>query len=82
MNSFLNDVAHIVFSKMSLVGVVLFALRLVVLTALEKRDPAHFVLYREALPKDIVAMLAIGFCVAPAADFLDRWIVYPPVLPE
>src|SRR5262249_47766177 len=64
-----------------LIGAALFVVRLVVLTALEKRNPAHLVSYRSVLPRDILAMLVIGFCVAPAADFLDRRIVYPPVLP-
>ncbi len=81
MDTFLNAAAHLLFSKLTLIGVLLFALRLVVLTALEKHNPAHFVSYRKVLPRDIVAMLVIGFGVLPAADFLDRWIVYPPVLP-
>jgi sterol desaturase/sphingolipid hydroxylase (fatty acid hydroxylase superfamily) len=82
MNTLLSTAAHILFSKLMLVGVVLFAFRLVVLTAMEKRNPAYFVPYRKVLPRDILATLVILFGVAPAADFLDRWIVYPPVLPQ
>ena len=63
--------------KVVLVSLVLFGFRLVLLTALEKRDPAHFVPYRMVLPRDILAMLVFAFGVVPAADFIDRWIMYP-----
>jgi sterol desaturase/sphingolipid hydroxylase (fatty acid hydroxylase superfamily) len=65
-----------------LAGLLLFIGRPIVLTAIEKRDPAHFVPYREVLPKDFLAMLVIGFAVFPAADFLDRQIMYWPKLPQ
>jgi len=60
MNTFLNDASHILFSKVTLVGVVLFIFRLVVLTALEKRNPAHSVQYKEVLPRDILATLVFS----------------------
>jgi sterol desaturase/sphingolipid hydroxylase (fatty acid hydroxylase superfamily) len=82
MNSFLHEVAHLVFSKVTLVGVVLLAARLVILTALEKRDPAHVVAYGEVLPKDLLATLAIGFGVFPISNFLNHWIMYEPALPR
>ena len=68
--------------KVVLVSLILFGFRLVLLTALEKRDPAHFVPYRKVLPRDILAMLVFAFGVVPAADFIDRWIMYPPTLPQ
>ena len=45
MDAFLHDIAHTLFSKGTLALVLLFAVRLVVLTALEKRHPAQFVSY-------------------------------------
>jgi sterol desaturase/sphingolipid hydroxylase (fatty acid hydroxylase superfamily) len=47
-----------------------------------ERDPAHFVPYRKVLPKDILAMLVFAFGVVPTAEFIDRWIMYPPALPH
>jgi sterol desaturase/sphingolipid hydroxylase (fatty acid hydroxylase superfamily) len=79
MNIISHDIVHMF--KIALLVAVLIAVRLVVLTAIEKRDPAYTVNYREVIPKDILASLVFVFGVLPAADFLDRWIVYPPVLP-
>ncbi len=80
MDTLRHDVVH--FSKMTLLVVVLIAVRLVLLTAIEKRDPAHFVPYREVVPRDVLVTLVFVFGVLPAADFLDRWIIYPPMLPR
>jgi sterol desaturase/sphingolipid hydroxylase (fatty acid hydroxylase superfamily) len=80
--NFLRDVLHLPSLKTILAVLLLFIIRLIVLTALEKRDPAHFVPYREVLPRDFFAMLVIGFGVVPAADFLDRQIMYYPELPQ
>src|ERR1700760_2376920 len=80
--NFWRDVLHLPSLKLILAVLLLFTVRLIVLTALEKRDPAHVVAYREVLPRDFFAMLVIGFGVVPAADFLDRQIMYYPELPR
>src|SRR4051812_10533682 len=82
METFLHSIVHFFGSKPFLVGLTLFGLRMVLLTALEKRDPAHVVSYRNVLPRDIFVTLIIGFVVLPIADFLDSWIVHYPVLPQ
>jgi sterol desaturase/sphingolipid hydroxylase (fatty acid hydroxylase superfamily) len=80
MDALLHSVSHIVRSNIALL--VFFAARLVILTALEKRDPAYSVSYREVLPRDILVALVFTLAVTPASEFLDRWIIYrPPVLP-
>jgi sterol desaturase/sphingolipid hydroxylase (fatty acid hydroxylase superfamily) len=86
MDAFLHEISHFVFSfvfsKVNLVLALLLVGRLVVLTALEKRDPAHSVSYREVLPRDIFAWVMYGIVVYPAAMFLNRWIMYRPPLPQ
>ena len=82
MDALLHTVVHFFSSKVVLVTLVLFGFRLVLVTALEKMAPAHSVPYWKVLPRDILAMLVCGVGVLPAADFLDRWIVYPPGLPQ
>ena len=64
--NFWRDVLHLPSLKLILAVLLLFTVRLIVLTALEKRDPAHVVAYREVLPRDFFAMLVIGFGVATA----------------
>ena len=76
------DIVRVFFPKVVLVALVLFAFRLVVLTVLEKRNPAHIVAYREVLPKDILVTFVIGFGVFPISNFLNRWIAYEPELPS
>jgi len=75
----LNTVVHFI-PKVVLVGLVLLGLRLVLVTALEKKAPAHFVPYRKVLPRDLVAAVVCGFFVDPSAGFLDSFILEP-VLP-
>jgi sterol desaturase/sphingolipid hydroxylase (fatty acid hydroxylase superfamily) len=82
MSALFHTVIHFFFPKVVLVSLVLFGFRLTLLTALEQAAPAHFVWYREALPQDIRAWLGMTFGVFPAADFLNRWIMYQPTLPQ
>jgi sterol desaturase/sphingolipid hydroxylase (fatty acid hydroxylase superfamily) len=77
----LHTVVHYFFPKVVLVGLVLFGLRLVFVTALEKAAPAHFVPYIKVLPSDILAALVCGFLVFPAANFFDSF-VQEPALPQ
>src|SRR6202000_729124 len=62
--------------------ILLFALRLVFLTAVEKKYPAHEVSYRKALPRDLLATLVCTFAVLPAADYLNKKISFQLVLPD
>jgi sterol desaturase/sphingolipid hydroxylase (fatty acid hydroxylase superfamily) len=78
----LYTVVHVFFPKVILVGLALFAFRLVFVTALEKMAPAHFVPYRKVLPRDFLAVLACAFLVFPAANFLNRYILEQPALPQ
>jgi hypothetical protein len=69
--SVLADFAHSIYqilhSKMTLLLSLLFVFRLIFLTMLEKRNPAHEVSYREVLPLDILATLICSFVVIPTA---------------
>jgi sterol desaturase/sphingolipid hydroxylase (fatty acid hydroxylase superfamily) len=76
----LNAVLHFLFPKVILASIVLFGLRLVLVTALEKAAPAHFVPYREMIPKDFLPVLVCAFFVFPSATFLDSFVLEP-VLP-
>jgi sterol desaturase/sphingolipid hydroxylase (fatty acid hydroxylase superfamily) len=82
MEQFWRAIAGIGPSKGTLFVLALFLVRLVFLTALEKRDPAHVVSYRKALPRDILAATVFSFAVLPAADFFDRRIMFQPMLPS
>jgi sterol desaturase/sphingolipid hydroxylase (fatty acid hydroxylase superfamily) len=82
MEQFWHAIAGIGPSKGTLFVLALFLVRLVFLTALEKRDPAHVVSYRKALPRDILAATVFSFAVLPAADFFDRRIMFQPMLPS
>jgi sterol desaturase/sphingolipid hydroxylase (fatty acid hydroxylase superfamily) len=82
MDALFHTVIHFFFPKVVFVVLVLFGFRLVLLTTLERKAPAHFVSYRKTLPRDILAMLVFIFGVVPASDFLNRWIVYQPTLPQ
>ena len=82
MDALLNATAHALFSKVALVVLTLFALRLIFLTALEKLYPAYCVPYREVLPRDILVALGCGVFIVPAADYFDSWILSPPALPQ
>jgi sterol desaturase/sphingolipid hydroxylase (fatty acid hydroxylase superfamily) len=77
-----HHLMHVAFSKTTLAVFILIAVRLVILTAIEKRAPAYNVPYREVLPRDVLVTLLFVFGVLPAADFLDRHIIYPPMLPQ
>lgn len=61
---------------------VLFCIRLVVVTGLEKMAPARPVSYRTKLPRDTLALMLFIFAIAPASNFLNRWISYQPALPQ
>ena len=82
MDALLNHPLLMRFFKVLLVVAVLTVIRLVVLTALEKRNPAHFVPYREVVPRDLLASVVIVFGVIPASQLIDRWIGYAPILPQ
>ncbi|WP_051026609.1 sterol desaturase family protein [Bradyrhizobium cosmicum] len=82
MQDFLHQLSHLISWKITLVGIALFLIRVVILTALENLNPAHVVEYRKVLPRDFLVALVFFFFVLPAADFLDRRIVYQQSLPE
>ena len=76
------DAIHNMFtSKISLALGLLFVLRLIFLTIIEKRNPAHEISYREVLPFDIIATLIFYLIVIPTSDFLDRKMLPLPDLP-
>jgi sterol desaturase/sphingolipid hydroxylase (fatty acid hydroxylase superfamily) len=79
---FFHAAAHFFFPKVALVTLVLLGIRLVVLTGLEKRAPAHFVRYEDALPRDVLAALIMMFGIIPATNFFNLWFSYQPVLPQ
>jgi hypothetical protein len=68
------DIVRVFFPKVVLVALALFAFRLVVLTLLEKRNPAHVLVYREVLPKDILVNFVICFGVFTISKFLKTMI--------
>jgi sterol desaturase/sphingolipid hydroxylase (fatty acid hydroxylase superfamily) len=82
MDTLLQTAAHFFLSKVVVVTLVLFGLRLVFVTALERRYPAHFVRHKEVMPRDILIALMSGFVVVPIADFFDSWVLSPPTLPQ
>jgi sterol desaturase/sphingolipid hydroxylase (fatty acid hydroxylase superfamily) len=82
MDQIWHEVAHIFSSKVTYGGLALFGMRLIFLTAIEKRYPAHDVSYRKSLPRDILATVVFGFAVLPAADFINNRIMFQPVLPS
>jgi sterol desaturase/sphingolipid hydroxylase (fatty acid hydroxylase superfamily) len=82
MQDLLHQLAQLVSWKIALAGLALLLIRLIVLTALEKTNPAHVVEYKKVMPGDILVTFVFVFIVLPAADYLDQKIVYQPVLPE
>jgi hypothetical protein len=62
------DIVRVFFPRVVLVALVLLAFGLIVLTALEKRNPAHAMAYRHVLPKDILVTFVIGFDVFPISN--------------
>jgi sterol desaturase/sphingolipid hydroxylase (fatty acid hydroxylase superfamily) len=57
------------------------ALRLTVLTALERRQPAHPIRYREVLGRDLVAAVVFTGLIYPVAEVLNIWVAYRPTYP-
>jgi sterol desaturase/sphingolipid hydroxylase (fatty acid hydroxylase superfamily) len=64
-----------------LFSVVVITLRIVFLTAIEKRYPARPVSYSKVMWRDVGAALVFGLAVLPAADFLGRWVAFRPAVP-
>ena len=70
-----------VISHPILFGILLFTLRMMFLTAIEKRYPAHPVSYLKVMWWDVGAALVIGFAILPAAGFVNRWFAFRPMVP-
>jgi sterol desaturase/sphingolipid hydroxylase (fatty acid hydroxylase superfamily) len=81
MDQLWHEITRVVLTKGTLFVLLLSVARLIFLTALEKSDPAHDVSYRNVLPRDILVAAIFSLVVLPAADFLDRKIMFQPVLP-
>jgi sterol desaturase/sphingolipid hydroxylase (fatty acid hydroxylase superfamily) len=78
---FFNTLIHNHWIQIWTIALAILPIRLISLTALEKAYPAHFVSYRQVLPKDLLNSLLYLIIVLPIADHLDRWTKYLPDTP-
>jgi len=77
-----SSIIHLFHPKLVIFFALLFLLRLALLTTLERRNPAHKIIYSEVIPKDIGATLIFILLVSPVSNFFDRHLLYLPQLPE
>jgi sterol desaturase/sphingolipid hydroxylase (fatty acid hydroxylase superfamily) len=68
-------------SKLTLLGIGVFIIRVIVLTSLERRQPAHQVRYREVFARDLAALTVFGLAVTPGAELINRWFAIRPTFP-
>jgi sterol desaturase/sphingolipid hydroxylase (fatty acid hydroxylase superfamily) len=81
-HGYLYGVAAFVWHTPHLVAALALGARAIVLTAVEKRDPAHRVNYRSVMVRDVVAIAVCGLIVIPGAEYVNRWIALRPVVPQ
>ncbi len=55
-------------SKMTLFGIAVFLTRTIVLTRVERSQPAHELRYREVFGRDFLAALVFTLAIIPGAD--------------
>jgi sterol desaturase/sphingolipid hydroxylase (fatty acid hydroxylase superfamily) len=65
-----------------LLAIVAFGARAIVITTVEKLRPAHKVEYRKVVAGDLVAAVVCALFVIPGSDFVNRWIVFRPAIPQ
>jgi len=61
--------------------ILLLLLRILILTRLERAQPAHPISYRDVWRWDALASVVFTFAVYPAAVFLDNYLPIRPVVP-
>ena len=76
-----NAVMYLV-SRSLLFVLVLFSVRMVICTTLERLQPAHPLSYRKVIGWDLVAAVVFGFVIVPAANWVSRWLSYEPSLSD
>jgi sterol desaturase/sphingolipid hydroxylase (fatty acid hydroxylase superfamily) len=60
----------------------MFLVRVLVLTRVERSQPAHELRYREVFVRDLAAAIVFGFAIVPGAQLINRWVVIHPVFPK
>lgn len=78
---FFQNVAPYILTRASLIFVVLLAIRMVVVTAIERSRPAYRVSYLSAIARDIVPTFLVFWVLSPMAGWLDMWVQIAPTLP-
>ncbi len=63
-------------------SILLVLLRILILTRLERMNPAHSISYGDVWRRDAIAALVFAFVVYPAAVFVDNYLPLRPAVPD
>jgi sterol desaturase/sphingolipid hydroxylase (fatty acid hydroxylase superfamily) len=78
----IHQIALYILNRPALFVGLLFVTRIIVLTTVERLNPARPVRYREVMLRDLAAAAAFGLLIGPGAEFVNRWFALRPAVPQ